>query len=91
MYSECGKYLLPSQRVECVREDICGGIEETKVYDEAWMFGKVLWVTMLQIALGIKFSSKGVARGYQCCYNLVKHSPLCRKGSYFSRPVNGHV
>lgn len=77
--------------IEHVKGSVQKSTEESEVYNDAWLFGKVLGVTMLQIAFGLKFSSEGLARGCQCYCKLVKHSPLCRKGSYFSLPVNGHV
>lgn len=74
-----------------VRADVHKVTEEPKIYDEAWLFGKVQWVTMLQTTLGLIFNNEGVARGYQCYFKLVKHLPLFWKGSYFSILVNGHV
>lgn len=92
MFSESSEFSSPSRSmIEHVKGGVQKNTKRLEIYDEAWLFGKVLWVTMLQIVFGIKFSSEGVARGYQCCYNLVKHSPICWKGSYFSLPVNGHV
>ena len=91
MYSECGKYLLPLQKVEYARKDVHGSIDESEVYNEAWLFGKILWVIMSQEALGLKFNSEGATKDYQCCFRSMEYLPLFRRGSYFSLPVNGHI
>ena len=92
VHSESSKYFSPSQKIiKHMKGDVQKSIEEPKIYDEAWLFGKVLWVTILQIAFGLIFNNEGVAKGYQCCFKVVKHLPLFWKGSYFSIPINGHV
>ncbi len=91
IFAESSEFPSSPNRIEHVKDSMQINTKQSEVYDEAWLFGKVLWVTMLQIAFGLKFSSQGLARRYQCCCKLVKHSPLCRKGSYFSLPINGHV
>jgi hypothetical protein len=92
VFPEFSEFSSSSQNmIEHVKDSMQMSTEETEVFDEAWLFGKVLWVTMLQIAFGFKFDNEGVARSYQCCFKLVEHLPLFREGSYFSLPVNGHV
>ena len=77
--------------VEYVKGSVQENMEESEIYDEAWLFGKALWAIILQKTLGLIFCNERVAKGYQCCFKLVKYFPLSRKGSYFSMPVNGHV
>lgn len=88
---EYGEYPLPLKKIECASKDIHESIDESDIYGEAWLFGKVLWVIRLQITFGLKFNNEGVARGYHCYFKLVEHLPLFRKGSYFSLSINGHV
>lgn len=85
------EYFLPSQKFEYAKKNVDGSIDESKVYNEAWLFGKILRVIMLQEALGLKFNSEGVDKDYQCYFKLMEHLPLFRRGSYFSLSVNGHV
>ena len=70
-------YSFSQNRIEHVKDSVQVSTEEIEVFDEAWLFGKVLWTIILQKALRFIFSSERFTRGYQYSFKLVKHSPLC--------------
>ena len=64
--------------------------ENTKFYDEMWLFGHDDWWIRLLCMISLKYQEDEFSK-WKCRVAPCRHNLLFRKGSFFSQPVNGFV